>query len=252
MKVADWMVWRMTRRARPADVIVVGVATPLALCAAMIAREMDPTVMVVVGGAVDPDAHDIAETVHDPATLPGRSRGVLGQEALLNHVQHGTFTLQFVSPAQIDGAGQINTVRVETSQGSLWLAGPLAIPDIFAGVGRLVAYRAEHSRRVLVDTVHHVTGSASAGPNAQWRERYGLPGAGVQAVVTAKADIGWDGTGFSVAALHEGVTLAEVREGCGFELGDSLETSVPPANFFELLEKIDPSRVRDLEAGVRS
>jgi hypothetical protein len=74
----------------------------------------------------------------------------------------------------------------------------------------------------------------------------------VQAVITGKADLGWDGSGFSVTALHEAAALATVREDCGFELGDSTEGSIPPGNFFELLERIDPSRVRDLEAGVRA
>ena len=252
MNAADWMVWRLSRQARPTDVIVVGVATPLALCAALVAREVNPRVTVVVGGALDPDLHDIAETVHDPASLPGRSHGVLGQEALLNHVQLGTFMLQFVSPAQVDSHGQINTVRVSTSGGSRWLAGPLAIPDISAGVGRLVAYRAEHSRRVLVDTVDHVTGSASARSGHGWRSRYRLTGAGVQAIVTSQAEIGWDGAGFSVTGLRDATTLAEVRDGCGFDLGDEVEEATPPEGFLDLLDSIDPSRVRDLEARAAS
>lgn len=250
MRAADWMAWRMCRQAVPGDVIVVGVATPLALCAALVAREMIPQVTVLVGGAVDPELHDIADTVNDPASLPARSHGVLGQEALLAHVSRGSFTLQFVSPAQIDAAGQINTVRVETSAGSRWLAGPLAIPDITAGVGRLIAYRAEHSPRVLVPHVDHVTGSGHR-PHG-WRNRYRLSGSGVQGIVTSRADIGWDGSGFSVTALHEDASLHDVRQDCGFELGDSVEDSKPPDSLFELLDSIDPSRVRDLEAGARS
>ena len=248
MNAADWMVWRLSRQAGPSDVIVVGVATPLALCAAFVARELNPRVTVIVGGAFDPDLHDIAETVHDPASLPGRSRGVLGQEALLNHVQQGTFMLQFVSPAQIDSRGQINTVRVAGSGGSRWLAGPLAIPDISAGVGRLVAYRAEHSRRVLVDTVDHVTGSASARSGDDWRGRYQLSGTGVQTIVTATAEMVWGGDGFAVTGLNDNQSLDEVREGCGFDLGNAIEEAAVPKEFLDLLEVIDPSRVRDLEA----
>ena len=250
MNTADWMVWRMSNLARAGDVIVVGVATPLALCAAMLARATTPDVRVVVGGAVDPEPHDIAETVHDPGSLPARSSGVIGQEALLAHVQRGSFTLQFVSPAQVDGSGQMNTVRVGPPDRSKWLAGPLAIPDISGCVGRLVAYRAEHSPRVLVEVVDYVNGSATVVGIAGWRDRYHLPGAGVTAVVTSLAEMVWSGDGFAVTALGpQASSLEAVREQCGFALQDSLETS-PPPRALDLLEAIDPSRVRDLEVGV--
>ncbi len=247
MRVADWMVWRLSRQAAPGDVIVVGVATPLALCAAFVARATVPGVRVMVGGAVDPEPHDIAETVHDPASLPARSHGVLGQEALLSHLQRGTFTLQFVSPAQIDASGQINTVRVTTPGGSRWLAGPLAIPDITAAVGRLAAYRAEHSQRVLVPQVDHVTGSGQQ--PAGWRQDYRLAGHGVQTIVTSQAEMAWNDGQYEVTSLAPGTSLADVRAGCGFALSDAVEAASPPDSFGELLESIDPSRVRDLEAG---
>ena len=78
-----------------------------------------------------------------------------------------------------------------------------------------------------------------------------MAGSGVQGIVTSKADIVWGGSGFSITALNADVSIAEVRDGCGFELSDSVKESTPPDSLFELLESIDPSRVRDLEARVR-
>ena len=158
MNPADWIVWRLVRNVKPGDRIVVGVGTPLALCAAVIGRELHYDVQLVVGGAYQPHLADIASAVNRPEQLPGLSHGVLGQEMLLEHVQRGAFSLQFVSPAQVDARGRLNTVAVA---GRRWLAGPLAIPDVSVGVQRLIGYRAEHSRRVLVDRVDHVTGAGT-------------------------------------------------------------------------------------------
>jgi acyl CoA:acetate/3-ketoacid CoA transferase beta subunit len=227
MDVADWMVSRLVSFVRPGDTIVVGVATPLALAAAMVARELVDDVVVLVGGAVDPDPHDIAETIHDPASLPGRSSGVLGQRALLQHVQRGDVDVQFVSPAQVDGLGRFNTVMVEGGGGGRWLAGPLALPDTAAHVDRVVAYRSFHGPRFLVEDVDHVTGPGLAG------------------VVTSVADIRFgDDTPVVVAAVAD---FATVASGCSFDLVDRITRTPQSDHFVAALEVMDPGRVRDLE-----
>jgi len=231
MDAADWMVWRLTSYVRPGDTIVVGVGTPLALAAAMVARELIDDVVVLVGGAVDPEPHDIAETVHDPPSLPARSAGVLGQQALLQRVQRGDAAVQFVSPAQVDGAGRFNTVMVEVEGARRWLAGPLALPDTAAHVDRVVAYRSTHGTRFLVDAVSHVTGGGLAG------------------VVTGVADIRFGDDPPQVAGATVGFDV--VAAGCGFGLVDRITTTDASELFVAALELMDPGRVRDLEIAQR-
>ena len=228
MRTSDWMVWRLVSHVRPNDVIVVGVGTPLALCAAMVARELIDRVRVLVGPAVDPEPHDIAETIHDPSSLPGRAAGVLSQRSVLGLIQRGDVDVQFVAPAQVDGGGRFNTVAVETPGGPRWLAGPLALPDTSLLLDRVVAYRADHSPRFLVGRVDHVTGGGLAG------------------VVTSAADIRFGSTP-SAVAIAPGASLEEVREGCSFELGDAVESGAPSPGLAEALERVDPQRMRDLE-----
>lgn len=246
MNPADWMVLRLVSQIVAGDRIVVGVATPLALCAAVVGRAIHPGVSIVVGGAYQPRLDDIAVAIHQPEELPSVSHGVLGQEALLERVQRGSFSLQFISPVQVDGAGRVNTVQVTGAEGPRWMAGPLAVPDIGAGVGRLVAYRAEHSRRVLVEAVDHVTAAATADAE---RSRFRLAGSGVAAVVTAKAELIWSDLGFSVKTIRNGITEEEVMEGCAFPLAVELQDAGVSPQFEELLERFDPSRVRNLEVG---
>lgn len=229
MRTSDWMVWRLVSHVRPNDVIVVGVGTPLALCAAVVARELIDGVRVLVGPAVDPEPHDIAETIHDPSSLPGRAAGVLSQRGVLGLIQRGDVDVQFVAPAQVDGEGRFNTVAVETPGGPRWLAGPLALPDTTLLLDRVVAYRADHSPRFLVGRVDHVTGGGLAG------------------VVTSAADIRFGSRPPGTVAIAPGASLEEVREGCSFELGVALEGGDEPPALAAALERLDPQRMRDLE-----
>lgn len=175
--------WALARECRDDDVLVVGVATPLAAAAAMLARELvAPDLTVIVGGAVDPPTMDVAVLLSDPPAVCSAAPAVLGQRDLLTLLHGGAMTLQFVSPAQVGADGAVNTSRVRTATGG-WrpLPGCLALPDTTALVGRLVAYRVEGGPRFAVDHVDYVTG---VGTDPAVRGRWALPGRGVVAVVT--------------------------------------------------------------------
>jgi glutaconate CoA-transferase subunit B len=235
---ADQMVWTMARQCRPADVAVVGVATPMAMVAVQLARELlVPDLTILVGTAATPSTFDVGAATLD-STLPARlASGILGQYEILDLIQRGRVTIQFVSPAQIDGAGNINVSRVPGGDGRMRrLPGPLALPDVARLVGRLVAYRAAHSPRFLVERVAFVTGD----------------GGRVAAVVTDKALLVRDeASGMRIGSVHEGATVDEVVDGCGFPLavaGEPATTEPPPPEALEVLDRvIDPLGARHLE-----
>jgi glutaconate CoA-transferase, subunit B len=182
--------WALAEECRDDDVAVVGVGTPLAGAAAFLARELlVPGLTIIVGGAVDPPLMDIAEVLVDPTSVTRSARGVLGQRELLPMLQRGTITLQFISPAQVDREGAVNTSRVRDGSGWRDLPGCLAIPDTTALVGRLVAYRLEGGERFMVGRVDHVTGLGRA---PDLRARFGLSGRGVIAVVTEQGRLELD------------------------------------------------------------
>jgi glutaconate CoA-transferase subunit B len=232
----EQIAWSLARRCRPGDVLIVGVATPLAAAAALLARELlVPDLLVIESAAVDVAPHDIAESFVRPDVVARDAVGVLTQAEILDAIQRGRVTLQFVSPAQIDGRGAVNTSRVR-GDGSLLrrLPGGLATADVTQLVGRLVAYRAAHTPRFLASSVDFVTGA---------------PGR-VEAIVTGKAVLETSGDGYRLASVHEGVTLDEAVAGCGFALQvDSVATTEPPpAEALELLRtRIDPHGLRRLE-----
>jgi acyl CoA:acetate/3-ketoacid CoA transferase beta subunit len=228
-EIADALTWSLARQCRPKDVLVVGVATPLAAAAGMLARELlTPDLTIIMAASVNPKTHDVAESLTDPAAAARYAPGTLTQAEILDAIQRGRVTLQFVSPAEVDAEGRINTNRV----GERRLPGALALPDVAVLVGRLVAYRAGHSPRFLVPRVQYVTGRAG----------------GVRAVVTDKAEIALE-DGPRLVALQPSATEQEARDGCGFELGGDPVVNDPlPDEARDLLDRvIDPHEVRLLE-----
>lgn len=253
LAVADRMVWRLAKECRDDDVLIVGVATPIAAAAGMLARELlVPNLTVLVAASVQPAIHDIARSMLEPDFVARQSVGSLGQAEVLDLLHRGGVTLQFVAPAQVDGRGRLNSSEVPRPDGTtLRLPGPLALPDVSCLVGRLVGYRAAHTPRFLVDAVDFVTGLGSA--DLRTRRAARLTGAGLTCVITDLAVLRYHPGSATVAveSLAPGVELSDVVAGCGFALDVSAEPAaeeVPPPEALELLDRvIDPHGVRGME-----
>ena len=236
--VEEQITWCLARQCRPDDVLVVGVATPIAAAAGLLARALlVPDLVLIEAGAVDVPAHDVSESMVRPDAVVSGAMGVYSQSEILDAIQRGRVTLQFVSPAQVDGAGTLNTSRVRAPDGSLRrLPGGLATADIARLIGRLVAYRVGHSPRFLPARADFVTGAANGR---------------VAAIVTSAAVLAWDDGAFRLASVHVGVTVDEAVAGCGFPLvvPDRVPvTEQPPPEALRLLrEEVDLHGLRRLE-----
>ena len=250
--VANRMVWRLANECRDDDVLIVGVATPIAAAAGMLARELlVPDLTVLVAASVQPVIHDIAQPMLAADYVASVSDGTFGQAEVLDLIHRGAVTLQFVSPAQIDQRGRLNSSVVRRPDGSaMLLPGPLALPDVSCLVGRLIGYRAAHSPRFLVPAVEYVTGLGSA--DLDVRNAAGLTGRGLVGVVTDRALLRFRPESATVAleSIAGWTDVATVAAGCGFPLGVDhvLPEEPPPAEALELLDRIiDPHGIRDME-----
>ncbi len=236
LDVADRLVWRLACECRAGDVLIVGVATPIAVAAGLLARALlVPDLTVLVAASVQPGMHDIARPMLEPDYVARLAAGTFGQAEVLDLIGRGGVTLQFVSPAQIDRQGRLNATEVQRPDGSrLRLPGPLALPDVSCLVGRLVGYRAAHSRRFLVPSVDYVTGSGDR----------------LAAVVTELGVLRFGGDEVALESLAPGVTLTEVvgRTGFRLETESAVTERPPPGEALELLNAvIDPHGIRGLE-----
>ena len=101
VNAADVMTCALAREVHPIDVVGVGLGTPLALCAALVAQRVDaPEATVLVGGAVSPRATLDQICAHEVA---GRTSGYVPHLDTMDMAERQAMTLQFLRPAQVGG-----------------------------------------------------------------------------------------------------------------------------------------------------
>ncbi|MFL6143371.1 MAG: CoA-transferase subunit beta [Labedaea sp.] len=166
---------------------------------------------------------ELAETADAVITVP---------EVFNYWLQPGRIDVGFLSAAQLDRYGNLNTTTIgpDYRRPDVRLPGAGGAPEIAASC-REVFLMIRHSRRAFVDKVDFVT-SVGHGNGPGSRERLGLRGRGPVLLVT---DIGVlepdpDSCELTLTKLHPGRTLAEARAATGWDLAvvDPLPRTEPP------------------------
>jgi glutaconate CoA-transferase subunit B len=233
---------RLAREVHDGDVVGVGLGTPMALAAALLARRTHaPKADVIVAGAVSPDA-DLATCLGGAAALAGRTPGYAVHLVTMEMAERRTMTMQFLRPAQVDGAGNANTSAiVRDGVVATRLPGGLATADVLRILPRVVLYHTDHRPRSLPERVSFRT--AAGGGDRQAGTR------GPVRLITDRAVFTFTESGAELESVHPGVTVQEVREQTGFAVGDSPvpDTEGPREAELEALGQLDPHALRELE-----
>lgn len=227
--VADLMTCVLARQVRADDVVGVGLGTPLALCACLLARRLHaPSAEILVAGALSPAA-GLLDCLRGPSALAGRTPGYVPHLDSMDMAERRAMTLQFLRPAQVDGSGCLNTSQA----GGVRLPGGLATADVPNLLPRVVAYHTDHGPRGLPRRVDFVTGARGS----------------LAALVTDRCVIAFGHAGPALVSVHPGEDEAAVRAATGFELepGTAPLTPIPSADELAALDEIDPLRLRQLE-----
>lgn len=245
MTTADLMVAVLAREVRDGDVVGVGLGTPLALCACLVARRTHaPGADLLVGGAVSPDA-DLLTCMRGARALEGHTAGYVPHIDTMDMAERQAMTLQFLRPAQVDGEGSINTSSVRPpGRPRMRLPGGLAMADVPRLMPRVVLYHTDHRPRGLVERVDVVTGRG--GPS----ERGGHRSRGPTLLVTDLCVIALDGGAPRLVSLHPGVGADRVGEATGFALeapGRVPETEPPSPDEVAAMRELDPHGLRGVE-----
>ncbi len=245
MTTADLMVAVLARAVRDGDVVGVGLGTPLALCACMVARHTHaPGADVLVGGAVSPDV-DLLTCMRGARAVAGRTVGYVPHIDTMDMAERQAMTLQFLRPAQVDGEGSTNTSSVRApGRPRLRFPGGLAMADVPRLMPRVVLYHTDHRPRGLVERVDVVTGRG--GPS----ERGGYRSEGPTLLVTDLCVIALGGDASRLVSLHPGVDAERVAAETGFPLragGRVSETEPPRPEEVAAMEALDPHGLRGVE-----
>lgn len=131
----------------------------------------------------------------------------------------------FLGGGQIDGAANINLVGVgDYPQQKVRWSGSFGSAYLYFVVPRVILFREEHTRRVLVPKVDFISAPGTSDSNIY------RPG-GPWALVTGLCLFGFDRAKrrFRLDSVHPGHTLEEVRDNTGFDFDIPDQVAQTPA-----------------------
>jgi glutaconate CoA-transferase subunit B len=136
-----------------------------------------------------------------------------GSRELFDLTGQGRIDLFFLGGGQIDGQANLNLIGTGDWPGiDARFPGSFGSAFMYLMTPRTILFRQEHSRRVLVPRVDHVSAPGVSPPGVFRRGT-------AQALVTGRCVFGFDAARrrFSLASLHPGETTDGVRAETGFD-----------------------------------
>jgi glutaconate CoA-transferase subunit B len=184
--------------------VAVGAASPIPGAAAFLARER-------TGGGLRISV--LGSDRHNPFTDGGVE--------LFDCAAQGRIDAFFLGGGQIDGQGNINLVGVRGyPRSQVRWPGSFGSAYMYFLVPRMILFREEHSRRVLVPTVEFISAPGTSAPNVY------RPG-GPYALVTGRCVFAFERERgrFRLRSVHPGHTVEAVVAETGFDF--DLPAAVP-------------------------
>ncbi len=156
-----------------------------------------------------------------------------GSVELFDLAAQGRIDAFFLSGGQIDGRGNINLVGVGGyPRGEVRWPGSFGSAYLYYLIPRVILFREEHTRRVMVPQVDFISAPGSS-------EGVYRPG-GPFALVTGLGLFYFDrvNSRFRLASVHPGHTVEEIRDNTGFDFDCPAVVPYTPAPEPAILEKI--------------
>ncbi len=145
-----------------------------------------------------------------------------GTRELFDLAGQGRIDLFFLGGGQIDGQANINLIGTGDWPGTgVRFPGSFGSAFMYLTVHRTILFREEHSARVLVPRVDHISAPGTSPPGTFRRGH-------AQALVTGRCVFRFDPVRarFSLASLHPGETRESVRDATGFDYDEPDEIAV--------------------------
>jgi glutaconate CoA-transferase subunit B len=227
------------RTLRDGQACFVGIGLPST--AANLARRLHAPHLVLIyeSGTLDTRPAELPLSIGD-GILADSALAVVSVPEVFNYwLQPGRIDVGFLSGAQLDRFGNINTTVIgEYDEPDVRLPGSGGAPEIAASC-REVTVVMRHRMRAFVEQVDFVT-SMGHGTGPLDRQLLGLRGSGPVRVIT---DLGVlepdpDTRELVLTALHQGITVEQVRAETGWTLevsADLMITAPPSARELETL-----------------
>lgn len=226
------------------DVCFVGIGLPSAACNLARLTHAPRLTLVYESGTIETRPHVLPLSIGDGELCETALTTVPVPEMFQYWLQGGRITVGFLSGAQVDRFGNINsTVVGDYATPKVRLPGGGGAPEIATGCQRIFIVM-RHDRRAFVPVLDFVT-SLGHGPTGRERRTLGLRTEGPVLIITDLCAMRPDPETkeFEVVALHPGVTRAQVSDQTGWPMrfADRIGTTPEPTD-----REIDA--LRDLHA----
>ena len=192
--------------APPARHIAVGAASPIPAAACWLVRKQGNPVRLSL--------------LHKRSGNPFTE----GSRELFDLTGQGRIDLFFLGGGQIDGQANLNLIGTGEWPGTgVRFPGSFGSAFMYLMTPRTILFREEHSPRVLVPRVDNISAPGLSPPGVFRRGT-------AQALVTGKCVFHFDAAAgrFTLASLHPGETVANVRAATGFDFDSAEDVPATP------------------------
>jgi glutaconate CoA-transferase, subunit B len=244
----ELMICAAARELEDGTTVAVGTGVPCA--AAMLAQRTHAPNLVVLfeSGSLAPQLPTMPVSVGD-STTQHRALMVTSMADVMQFCQRGMVDATFLSGAQIDPHGNLNSTMIgaDYARPKVRLPGSGGANDLASFCWKTLILLKHDPKKFVPKLDFLTTPGYLTGPGAH--EAAGLPAnTGPARVITdlCVLDFADDTKRMRVRSLHPGVTLEQVRAATGFELTarDPLGTTLPPTDreLTILRTEVDPNR----------
>jgi glutaconate CoA-transferase subunit B len=223
------------------SVCFVGIGLPSTAANLARAIHAPDVVLIYESGCIGAKPDHVPPSIGD-GILSETADAVISVPEIFNYwLQAGRIDVGFLGAAQVDRWGNINTTVIgDYGHPKVRLPGAGGAPEIATSC-KSVIITLRHGPRALVEKLDFVTSMGHGdGPHA--RQRWGLPGAGPQVIITdlgvLRPDV--DSGEFVLVAVHPGVDVSQVVNATGWALQVApslVETPVPTEHELAALRK---------------
>ncbi|OJX46004.1 MAG: 3-oxoadipate--succinyl-CoA transferase subunit B [Chloroflexi bacterium 44-23] len=244
---SELMTVNAARLLRDGDVVFVGVGLPNLACNLARRTHAPNLVMIYEAGVIGARPARLPLSIGDPTLVSGATAVCSMYDIFSFYLQRGNVDVGFLGGAQIDRFGNINaTVIGDYDHPKTRLPGSGGSMEI-AGWANRCYIMTPHQKRRFPEKVDFIT-SAGFLSNRAEREKTGVRGKGPLGVVTNLCILEPDEKGeLSLAALHPGATVEQVKENTGWPLKvfDHLRQTEPPTSdeLRILRQELDPDGI---------
>jgi glutaconate CoA-transferase subunit B len=244
---SELMVSRAAKELNNGDVVFVGIGVP-SLAVNLAYRMHAPGLcMIYESGAVGCVPKRLPISIGDPCLVTGSLAVVPMLDVFSLYLQNGLFDVGFLSGAQVDRYGNINsTVIGDYRKPKVRLPGSGGACEI-ATLTKKVVITIGNSKRTLPEKVDFITSPGYLGGGRE-RESRGLKG-GPELVITDMGVYSFDPETKEMVldSLHPGVTLDTIRANIGWDVKVApklAETHPPTAEEIRIIrEELDPDGI---------